>query len=202
VKQCTRCKGVKADERFPPRNGALDSWCRDCYSEKAKAYHAIHRERFAAAQKLPEAKARKSAHDAAYRAKHKDALRAKKAGYYAQNKESISKKSADSYRANPDAARSRALTWKQNNRPQHNAGCMARHTRKLGATPPWLSEDQKWMIAEAYDLARIRAEVTGIKWHVDHIVPLQGRNVCGLHVPWNLQVIPASLNCSKRNAFP
>jgi hypothetical protein len=202
MKACTRCGASKPIDKFPHRKGSPDSWCYSCYSEKSKEYHRLNPDKVAARRKRPEVKAKKSAHDAAYRAKNKESLRIRKAAYYAENRESIRIKSAASYRANPDSARSRALAWKQNNKPQHNAGCMARHTRKLGATPPWLSEDQKWMIAEAYDLARIRNEVTGIKWHVDHIVPLQGRNVCGLHVPWNLQVIPASVNCSKRNSFP
>ena len=66
-------------------------------------------------------------------------------------------------------------------------------------TPKWLSVDDLWLMEEAYTLAKLRNDVTGILWHVDHIVPLQGNSVSGLHVPWNLRVIPAIENMSKGN---
>jgi hypothetical protein len=66
------------------------------------------------------------------------------------------------------------------------------------ATPPWVDRSQILLIYEA----SVRAtRETGIPHHVDHIVPLAGKNVCGLHVPWNLRAIPASENLSKGNSL-
>lgn len=74
-----------------------------------------------------------------------------------------------------------------------------RRARKLHATQPWFGEFDDLVAVEAAHLAALRERVTGFAWHVDHMVPLQARNVCGLHVAQNLQVIPAWLNLAKRN---
>lgn len=76
-----------------------------------------------------------------------------------------------------------------------------RRAIKLKALPSWLNDFDKFVIGEMYETAQRRSKVTGIKWHVDHIVPLQGDNVCGLHVPCNLQVIPAVQNLRKSNSL-
>jgi len=62
-----------------------------------------------------------------------------------------------------------------------------------------ISESYLDEIKDVYDEARRLELQDGIQRHVDHIVPLRGRNVCGLHVPWNLQIIPASENQRKSN---
>jgi hypothetical protein len=68
-------------------------------------------------------------------------------------------------------------------------------------TPAWLTDDDYWLIEQFYDLARLRTQVLGYAWHVDHIIPLHGKVVSGLHVPDNLQVVPATVNRSKSNNF-
>lgn len=83
-----------------------------------------------------------------------------------------------------------------------------RNARKLKATPPWLTDEHRRQIEAFYEEARHLTELTGIEHQVDHIVPLKAvdpvtgeRNACGLHVPWNLQVITARENIAKLNRF-
>lgn len=74
-----------------------------------------------------------------------------------------------------------------------------RNKRNKHATPKWLNKEQKQQIADTYELMRDCRTITGEHYHVDHIVPLRGDNICGLHVPWNLQVLPSDVNISKSN---
>ncbi len=67
------------------------------------------------------------------------------------------------------------------------------------ATPEWLTKEQRGEIITFYKEAHRMSQETGVKHHVDHIVPLNGVGVCGLHVPWNLQVITAMDNLKKGN---
>jgi hypothetical protein len=66
-------------------------------------------------------------------------------------------------------------------------------------TPKWLTFEQRREIELIYEHARECEALTGDQYVVDHIVPLKGVNVCGLHVPWNLQVLPSDVNDSKGN---
>ena len=69
------------------------------------------------------------------------------------------------------------------------------------AMPKWLTDEQKAEMLAVYEEAERWEEETGVRHDVDHIVPLNGvcpytgaRNICGLHVPWNLRAIPSSMN--------
>lgn len=76
-----------------------------------------------------------------------------------------------------------------------------RRIRVKKAAPPWLTKAQKQEILNFYLLAQECRTLTGDVYHVDHIIPLKGENVCGLHVPWNLQLLPADINLAKANKF-
>ena len=89
--------------------------------------------------------------------------------------------------------------WKKKNRAKATMWNATRRAKQLNATPKWLDTEQLRQIGNFYGLAKLLTEATGIKHHVDHIVPLQGKQVSGLHVPWNLQVLPAAENISKGN---
>lgn len=64
------------------------------------------------------------------------------------------------------------------------------------ATPSWVD---RAAIAAIYTEAREKSVADGLLYHVDHIWPVSHPQCCGLHVPWNLQVIPASENCARHN---
>ena len=107
-------------------------------------------------------------------------------------------KSREQHWKRRDVANERRSAWSRDNPARVNANVAKRKAFKLQATPIWANE---FFIGEAYDLARRRNKLTGIKWEVDHIVPLISPSVCGLHSHTNIAVIPASVNASKGNRY-
>ena len=101
--------------------------------------------------------------------------------------------------ANRDHVNSYNDNWRRANPDKHAARQAERRASKLKATPNWLSDEQKAHIKRLYALSKTMSEITGIAYHVDHIIPLNHKEVCGLHVPWNLQVLRADLNIKKSN---
>jgi hypothetical protein len=134
--------------------------------------------------------------------------------WYERNKELTKQRAREWAAANPDKRAKSITKWREENRDRHNetnrswwaqnkpkrASYQAkRRAALLQRTPKWLTEDDLWIIDEAYELAALRTKMLGFPWHVDHVIPLQGRNVSGLHTPANLQVIPGAENVRKHN---
>lgn len=69
--------------------------------------------------------------------------------------------------------------------------------RSISRMPAWLTPEHHQQMKDIYELAHDCTIMTGEVHTVDHVVPLCGFNVSGLHVPWNLQVLPADLNGKK-----
>ena len=122
--------------------------------------------------------------------------------HYLENREKRQEQQRSWRIANPgydeEGQRARAARRRQLKADKVNANIAARKGYVKRATPPWAN---LFFIAEAYHIAKVREKMLGGKWHVDHVIPLRGKTVCGLHVENNLQVIPAKVNLKKHATF-
>lgn len=171
-KVCTSCSVEKELSEFYKQKDCkfgVSSKCKDCLRAKARDY-----------SKSPAGRdsARKS-----YQ-RNKAAHNARTKNYYEKNKAHLSQKNRE---------------WKANNKSKVLASVTLRKRKVRQATPSWLTLEQKKDIENFYWLSKDLQAVSGQTYHVDHIVPLKGQNVCGLHVPWNLQALPSDINMSKGN---
>ena len=167
--------------------------------EKQAAYVAANRERVYAMQKAWYQTNREKAlaQMKARYAKKREEVRAEQQAYYKQNLADVRAKQAEWRRNNPGHEMAK---YEQDPAP-FIAKSAKRRAAVLQRTVDWDAELTALATLEAADLAVLRERVTNIEWHVDHVVPLQGKRVSGLHVWNNLQVIPAVENIRKSNRF-
>lgn len=130
---------------------------------------------------------------------NKETIKARQNEYVRKNKEAVKQRNKSYKERNKEQVLSLTRLWKKQNKHKVNAANKNRRFTELKATPKWLTNDDYWMIEQAYELAQLRTKMLGIEFHVDHIIPIKGKMVCGLHVPTNLQVIPALENMRKGN---
>lgn len=116
--------------------------------------------------------------------------------YKEKKKDHISKYNKQYIKDNKNVLVSKHKIYRAKNRALYNAWQNAREARKILATPLWADRTQ---IESVYEQAKKLEEQTGIKYHVDHVVPLRSPLVCGLHVETNLQILTATENISKGN---
>ena len=195
----TPCRKGHVAERYVAGN------CCECVSQRKKELYQQNREAVLAYMKVQ---------GAAYRAANPQ-KRAENAKRWKQkNAACVQELERQRRRANPEISRAkskahyykhrekellRQKVWRMANKGIVNAFTAQRKAELLQRTPRWLTVDDLWLIQQAYELAALRTRLLGFSWHVDHRHPLKGREVSGLHVPQNLQVIPWVDNLRKGN---
>lgn len=105
-----------------------------------------------------------------------------------------------SYAKRAEARKQTSKIWRAKNRDRVAFYASVRRSALAKRTPLWLSDSDFESMAVFFKVAAAMTQKTGVLHHVDHIVPLRGKNVSGLNVPWNLQVLPALENLKKSNS--
>jgi hypothetical protein len=119
-----------------------------------------------------------------------------KQGYYERNKAAVVERA----QSRPKAAKNTYKRKHKDSNPDYYKSLVnARRRRFRDATPKWLTAEHKMEIRMKYRLAIEMSRRLGVLYVVDHITPLQGEEVCGLHVPWNMEVITQEENLKKSN---
>lgn len=179
MKVCVRCRCSKPLDQFVKASRNKDGYsgrCKECHRAATAPYDA---KRVYTPEQL--AKKRQYHKEWSKRDGSAEAIAAAKAKWLESNKD---RKAASN------------ASWKKVNKAKVAASTRERQARQLKATPGWADQHR---IRCFYYVAEALASMWGEPFEVDHVIPLRGKNVCGLHAPSNLRVIPARENRSKGN---
>jgi len=174
VKQCTSCEETKELSLFERDSRKLDGVTRRCLA-CAKEYKAR------------------------WNLENRERQLTLKRKYYQEHKEVFALRSKCWKAQNIEKKRASNRDWNRRNKSLKNLYSFMRRKRHRQATPSWLTEQDYMKIASLYILAKNATKLWTVDHQVDHIIPLSGKFVSGLHVPWNLQVLPTDLNRVKSN---
>ena len=186
MKVCPHCKSHKSESEFgrcASRKDGLAAYCRECTSEMGRDYYLRNKDKVLQ---------RTNARGTRWYWQNKEAARTINKAY----RESHQRELADKKKRRRNRELDRL--WDQRNRARKSEYWRAYDARKNSACPAWASREKMRVF---YEEARRRTQETGVQYEVDHIVPLKGETVCGLHCEFNLRVITKSQNASKCNRW-
>lgn len=138
---------------------------------------------------------------AAWCERNKEHKKAKAKEWYANNRELTIQRSQEAYYSNHEEGKAKHRKNYVARPADYIRRAMTRQRGLLQATPTWDSELTELVFTEAVHLCKLKEKLCGVKFHVDHIIPLKGKLVCGLHTWNNFQVMPAVENKSKGNKY-
>lgn len=208
VKCCTKCGTVKPLSEFyvsKVLKSGRRSRCVLCEldgaAEKSAIWHSKNKDRANANSKAwyerNKEKAAEYARD--WTKAHRDSRKDSNRRYRAANKEKIAAAARARKEANPELRKAAVSKYEAKNRDKRQASSKGRRAAVCAASQPFDKELDDLVLSEAQVLSSLRKKITGGEWHIDHIEPLRGKNVCGLHNAYNIQVVPAQYNRSKGN---
>lgn len=171
--------------------------CVQCAAELGNAWKRAHSEQMAAQRRswIARNPERHSAIKSAWNAANPEGQKARSRKWFLANREKAHAATKTWRESNLDKARARSIKWARENKARAYALTAKYHADKLQRLPAWADVSAIDLI---YAEARKQREA-GMDVHVDHVLPLRGRLVSGLHIPENLQIIPALFNRQKSN---
>jgi hypothetical protein len=141
----------------------------------------------------------RKAYQKQYREQNSEYVKARKADWYQRNRGQQLENRRVYYQENKERLSEARDQWKLLNKSKVLADVKLRKEKIRRATPGWLTKEHHDLIRAFYEHRDECRMLTGDEYDVDHIVPIKGDNVCGLHVPWNLQILPRWANLAKSN---
>lgn len=190
LRTCTKCGAGKPLTDFYRKKAGYQPLCKVCSKAASEEYRAKNRETILALAKKRYAAQRETllAKQKAYYAANAPERLAYAAKWRAQNPE----RARLLYEANAEKQRAAAREWKRAS-PEHQRMLEKARRAVSKRIPAWAD---RALMADIYKYAKIM-RAAGVDCHVDHVVPLRGRTVCGLHTDANLTVVPAEVNLRK-----